>query len=220
MAKMHLVIANKNYSSWSLRAWLAMTAMGIRFDETVIPLDTPKTAAAIRRHSGAGRVPVLHHGDITIWESLAVLEYVAETYPEKPFWPRNKAARAVARAVSNEMHAGFRALRNFCPMNLRRPRRPPPTPFTDEFMADLKRVEKIWRDCRKSYGKGGPFLFGQFSIADSMYAPVATRIDTYAIKVSGASREYMEAVMTHPAFGLWKKAALEETWIVPSDEVD
>lgn len=220
MAKLHLVLANKNYSSWSLRVWLAMAAMGLRFEETIIPLDTPRTAGQIRKHSGAGRLPVLHHGDIVIWESLAILEYLAEIYPDKPFWPRNKAARAIARAVANEMHAGFRALRNFCPMNLRRPKRPPPTPFSDEFMADLKRVETIWSDCRRTYGRGGPFLFGRFSIANSMYAPVATRIDTYAIKVSRTSRDYIEALVAHPAFLLWKKAALEEKWIVPSDEVD
>jgi glutathione S-transferase len=220
VAKLHLVLANKNYSSWSLRVWLAMAAMGLRFEETIIPLDTPRTAGQIRKHSGAGRLPVLHHGDIVIWESLAILEYLAEIYPDKPFWPRNREARATARAVANEMHAGFTALRNFCPMNLRRPKRPPPSPFSDEFMADLKRVETIWSDCRKRHGRGGPFLFGRFSIADSMYAPVATRIDTYAINVSPTSRDYIEAIVAHPAFQLWKKAALEEKWIVPTDEVD
>ena len=115
MAKLHLVLANKNYSSWSLRVWLAMAAMGLRFEETIIPLDTPRTAGQIRKHSGAGRLPVLHHGDIVIWESLAILEYLAEIYPDKPFWPRNKAARAIARAVANEMHAGFQGAAKFLP---------------------------------------------------------------------------------------------------------
>jgi glutathione S-transferase len=218
MAKLHLVIANKNYSSWSLRPWLAMTMAGLPFDETIIPLDTPSTKKQIAKHSGAGRVPILHDGKITIWETLAILEYLAETFPEKNFWPKAKAARAVARSISNEMHAGFSSLRNACPMNLRRPQKP--VMLDDAIRADIARIEEIWRDCRKTYGKGGKFLFGKFCIADAMFAPVVTRFETYAIPVAKDTRVYMDTVLATKAFLKWKSAALKETWIVPHDEVD
>jgi glutathione S-transferase len=218
MAKLNLIIANKNYSSWSLRPWLAMTAAGIHFDETLILLDTPDTKTQITEHSKAGRVPILHHGKITIWETLAILEYLAETFPERNFWPKAKGARAVARAISNEMHAGFSGLRNACPMNLRRPQKP--VTLTDETRADVARIEEIWRDCRKSYGKGGKFLFGRFCNADAMFAPVVTRFETYAIPVAKDTRAYMDTIMATTAFQKWKSAALKETWIVPDDEVD
>jgi glutathione S-transferase len=218
MAKLHLVIGNKNYSSWSLRPWLAMTMAGLDFDETLILLDTQDTKKQIAEHSKAGRVPILRHGKVTVWETLAILEYLAETFPEKNFWPRAKAARAVARSISNEMHAGFSGLRNFCPMNLRRPQKP--IMLNDETRADIARIEEIWRDCRKTYGKGGKFLFGRFCNADAMFAPVVTRFETYAIPVAKDTRAYMEAVMATKAFQKWKSAALKETWIVPHDEVD
>ena len=143
MSRLHLVIGNKNYSSWSLRPWMAMTMAGIPFTETVIPLDTPDTAKLIAEHSPAGRVPVLRHGRLTIWESLAIMEYLAETFPEKHLWPKQITARAMARAVSNEMHAGFQALRNACPMNLRRPAKA--IPLSDDVMANVRRIEAIWR---------------------------------------------------------------------------
>jgi glutathione S-transferase len=218
MAKLHLIIGNKNYSSWSLRPWLAMTMAALPFDETIIPLDTPSTKKQIAKHSGAGRVPILHHGKIRIWETLAILEYLAETFPGKNLWPKAKAARAVARAISNEMHAGFSNLRNACPMNLRRPQKP--VMLNDETRADIARIEEIWRDCRKTYGKGGKFLFGKFSNADAMFAPVVTRFETYAIPVAKDTRAYMDAVLATKAFQKWRSAALKETWIVPHDEVD
>ncbi len=218
MAKLNLIIANKNYSSWSLRPWLAMTAAGIHFDETLILLDTPDTKTQITEHSKAGRVPILHHGKITIWETLAILEYLAETFPEKNFWPKAIGARAMARSISNEMHAGFSGLRNACPMNLRRPQKP--VTLTDETRADVARIEEIWRDCRKTYGKGGKFLFGRFCNADAMFAPVVTRFETYAIPVAKDTRAYMDTIMATTAFQKWKSAALKETWIVPDDEVD
>ena len=218
MAKLNLIIANKNYSSWSLRPWLAMTMAGLEFDEILILLDTPDTKKQISEHSKAGRVPILRHGKVTIWETLAILEYLAETFPEKNFWPPAKAARAVARAVSNEMHAGFSSLRNACPMNLRRPHKP--IMLNDEIRADAERIEEIWRDCRKTYGKGGKFLFGRFCNADAMFAPIVTRFETYAIPVAKDTRAYMEAVMATKAFQKWKSAALKETWILPHDEVD
>lgn len=218
MANLHLVIANKNYSSWSLRPWIAMTMAGLPFDESMILLDTPTMKKEIAEHSGAGRLPVLHHGKITVWETLAILEYLAETFPEKNLWPKTKAARAVARAISNEMHAGFTGLRNACPMNLRRHQKP--VVLNEATKADVARIEEIWRECRKTYGKGGKFLFGKFCNADAMFAPVVTRFETYAIPVAKDTRAYMDAVMATKAFQTWKAAALKETWIVPHDEVD
>lgn len=218
MAKLHLIIANKNYSSWSLRPWLAMTMAGLEFDETLIQLDTPVMKKQIAEHSRAGRLPVLRHGNVSVWESLAILEYLAETFPEKNFWPKTKATRAVARAISNEMHAGFASLRNACPMNLRRPHKS--INMNDAILADVARIEEIWRDCRTTYGKGGKFLFGKFCNADAMFAPVVTRFETYAIPVAGDTRAYMDSVLSTPAFQKWKSAALTETWIVPHDEVD
>ncbi len=218
MAKLHLVIGNKNYSSWSLRPWLAMAMAGLDFDETLILLDTPETKKQIAEQSKAGRVPILHHGKVTVWETLAILEYLAETFPEKKLWPKGKAARAAARSVSNEMHAGFSGLRNACPMNLRRP--PKPITLDAQTRADITRIEEIWRDCRITYGKGGKFLFGKFCNADAMFAPVVTRFETYAIPVAKETRAYMETVTATKAFQKWKSAALKETWIVPHDEVD
>jgi glutathione S-transferase len=218
VSKLQLVIGNKNYSSWSLRPWMALTMAGIPFRETVIPLDTPETAGLIAQHSAAGRVPVLLHGRQTVWESLAIMEYLAELFPEKHLWPKAVSARAIARAVSNEMHAGFSALRNACPMNLRRPKRP--VAMSEACLKDVARIEQIWRGCRAKYGKGGKFLFGRFSIADAMYTPVVTRFDTYAVKVADDTRAYMDTIMNTEAFLAWREAALKETWIVPSDEVD
>jgi glutathione S-transferase len=218
MSSLHLAIGNKNYSSWSLRPWMALSMADIPFTETVIPLDTPETARLIAEHSPAGRVPVLHHGKLAIWESLAIMEYLAEQFPEKQLWPETVPARAMARSVANEMHAGFTALRNACPMNLRRPRKS--LPLNDSVLRDVRRIEEIWRESRAKHGKGGKFLFGKFSIADAMFTPVVTRFDTYAIDVADDTRAYMDAIMDTPAFRSWKDAALKEEWIVPSDEVD
>jgi len=218
MSTLHLIIGNKNYSSWSLRPWLAMTMAGLPFRETVIPLYAPDTKAAIAEHSGAGRVPVLHHGKMVIWDSLAILEYLAETFPEKKLWPAGKTARAAARSVANEMHSGFSALRNACPMNIRRP--PKPVPLADPVKADIARVETIWRECRKKFGKGGPFLFGKFSIADAMYAPVASRFSTYLLATGDDTRAYVTTILGTSAFKPWQEAAMKESWIIPADEVD
>jgi glutathione S-transferase len=218
MSSLHLVIANKNYSSWSLRPWMALTMAGIPFTESLIQLDIPSTKEKIAEHSKAGRVPVLHHGKLTIWESLAILEYLAETFPQKNLWPKTLAARAMARSAANEMHGGFSALRNDCPMNLRRPRKA--IQISEAVHADVRRIEEIWRDCRARFGKGGKFLFGKFCNADAMFAPVVTRLDTFDIKVAPDSRDYMNNVLATPAFKSWKEAALMEPWIVAADEVD
>ncbi|MDP9137233.1 MAG: glutathione S-transferase family protein [Pseudomonadota bacterium] len=217
MSRYQLVIGNKNYSSWSMRPWIAMRHFGFDFEETVIQLDQPATSRRIGRHSRAGRVPVLHDGKITVWESLAILEYLGEINPR--MWPRNRAARAMARAAANEMHAGFAALRNSLPMNLRRVRRPLSTPLAADVKADISRIEQLWRDCREAHGKGGPFLFGRFTIADAMYAPVVTRFDTYAVDVGKATRAYMDAVAATKALTAWKQSALQESWIIHADEV-
>ena len=214
MSKLHLVIGNKNYSSWSLRPWMALSMAGIPFRELLIPLDTPDTARLIAEHSEAGRVPVLYHGRQRVWESLAIMEYLAELFPEKHLWPKAVSARA----ISHEMHAGFGHLRNACPMNIRRPRKP--VPMSDAVLRDVARIEHIWRDCRAKFGKSGKFLFGRFSIADAMYTPVVSRFDTYAVKVADDTRAYMDTIMNTAAFAAWREAALKETWIVPSDEVD
>lgn len=195
-----------------------MTMAGLPFRETVIPLDMPETKAAIAEYSGAGRVPVLHHGKLVIWDSMAILEYLAETFPEKKLWPVGKTARAVARAISNEMHSGFASLRNACPMNIRRV--PKPVPLNDAVKADIARVETIWRDCRRKFGKGGPYLFGKFSIADAMFAPVASRFSTYSLSVEGDTNAYVATILGSPAFKLWEESALKESWVIPADEVD
>lgn len=213
-----LVIANKLYSSWSLRPWIMLRQAGIAFDEVVIPLDHPDTRQRILQHSPAGRVPVLVDGEITVWDSLAILEYAAECWPGAGIWPQDPAARALARSISAEMHSGFQALRKACPMNLgrkyaTRDRGP-------DVAADAARIGAIWRDARDRFGAGGPFLFGAFSGADAMYAPVVTRLDTYGFAVDPVSRAYMDAVLASPAFVSWREAALQESWIVPHDEVD
>ena len=218
MSNLHLVIGNKNYSSWSLRPWMALSMAGIPFLETVIPLDTPETAQLIAEHSGAGRVPVLHHARTTIWESLAIMEYLAELFPDKHLWPKTTAARALARSVANEMHAGFMTLRQDCPMNLRREKKP--VPMSEAALGDVRRIEDLWHGCRARFGKGGKFLFGKFSIADAMFVPVVTRFETYDVAVTDETRAYMDTVMNTTAFVSWREAALKEPWTVPSDEVD
>ncbi|WP_119392292.1 glutathione S-transferase family protein [Taklimakanibacter lacteus] len=218
MAKLHLVIGNKNYSSWSLRPWMALTMAQIPFEETVIPLYEAKSKQRITEHSGAGKVPVLHHGKVTVWESLAILEYLAEMFPGRKLWPESRAARTAARAAATEMHSGFAALRGACPMNLHRPRKA--ITLSDAVKADIARIDALWRDCRRNYGKRGKFLFGAFGNADAMFAPVVTRFDTYDIKLSPESRAYKEAVLATEAFQAWKKAALQETWTIESSEID
>lgn len=219
MSSPRLVIANKRYSSWSLRPWLLMTHFGIPFEETKILLDKPETRAEILRFSPSGRVPCLVEGDISVWETLAIVEHLAETYPSLAIWPRERAARAMARAISSEMHAGFTSLRSACPMNLRRS-----FPWRDwggaGAAADVARIEALIGAARARFGAEGPFLFGAFSAADAMYAPVAVRLAGYSWPVSAVTRAWIEAVHALPAFAAWKAGADEETEIVPSDEID
>ena len=214
MTGMTLYIGNKNYSSWSFRPWLALTAAGIPFEEVLIPFDFPAGNPRFKEISPTGRVPALHHGDVRVWESVAIIEYAAELFPRSGLWPEAAGDRAVARAISMEMLSGFRALRAACPMNMRRPKRKIDLP--EGVMDDVARISAIWKECtRKS---AGPFLFGTFSAADAMFAPVVNRMDVYDL---GSDREvlaYMDAVKAHPAFRQWQEAALAEPWIVPEDE--
>ncbi|KPL51088.1 glutathione S-transferase [Prosthecomicrobium hirschii] len=215
---MRLVIANKLYSSWSLRPWLVAAHFGILFEEIVIPLDQPDTHARILEHSPSGRVPCLIDGDLHVWESLAIIEYLAETFPDHAIWPRDREARALARSISNEMHAGFQGLRKACPMNLRRDFAW--RDFGREASENAVRIVELWRDARRRHGAAGPFLFGAFSAADAMYAPVVIRFNGYNWPVEPDIRAYMDAVLTLPAFESWLAAARKETWIVPSDEIE
>jgi glutathione S-transferase len=215
---LHLVIGNKNYSSWSFRPWLAMKVAGIAFDETVISLEAKDFKARVIALSGAGKVPVLIDGEIRVWESLAILEYVAEKFPAAALWPKDDGARAHARAVAAEMHAGFMPLRRLLPMNVWRPVKP--QALDDGSKTDVARIEAIWRDCRARYGAAGPFLFGAFGAADAMYAPVIWRFHTYAVEVSDAARAYMGAMMALPAWREWQDAARREPWVIEHDEVD
>lgn len=214
---MHLIIANKLYSSWSLRPWILMQAKGITFTETVIPLYQADTKQKIVQHSPTGKVPLLIDGDIRVWESLAIMEYLAEQFPNAGIWPASKAARAHARAASSEMHAGFQPLRQACPMNLGR--RFKSREWSSEVCAAVARLEELWADCRNAFGAGGAFLYGEFSAADAMYTPVVARLDSYQIPVSPNSRAYMNAILTHSAFKAWRNAALEEPWFLPHYEV-
>jgi glutathione S-transferase len=215
---LHLIIGNKNYSSWSLRPWLAMKVSGITFEETVISLDALDFKARVTAFSGAGRVPVLVDGDVRVWESLAILEYLAERFPSADLWPEQAAARARARAVAAEMHAGYQPLRRHLPMNMARPVKA--RALDDGAAVDVKRIDAIWKECRTRFGGDGDFLFGRFGAADAMFAPVVARFHTYAVEVSDAATAYMRAVMALPAWQEWRAAARREPWVLPHDEVD
>lgn len=212
MADLTIVIGNKNYSSWSLRGWLALKLTGAEFEEIRIPLDLPDTHAEILNYSPSGRVPALRHGDMWIWESLAIAEYLAEIFPEAGLWPSDRVARARARAVSAEMHAGFVALRTHMPMDCRsswpdRGREP-------GVKADYDRVTTIWRDCRDQFGSGGDFLFGAFTIADAFFAPVVSRFRTYAVELDPISSAYADAIWTFPAMQEWLTEAGNESEVI------
>jgi glutathione S-transferase len=213
-----LLIGNKNYSSWSLRPWIAMKVAGIAFAEQLISLDAADFQERVRKISAAGKVPALADGETQVWESLSILEYLAEKFPDAGLWPAEARARAHARSIAAEMHAGFTPLRRHLPMNIRRPvkRREP----TAEVVPHISRIDAMWTDCRARFGQGGPFLFGAFGATDAMYAPVVSRFHTYAVDVGPVARAYMEAVMGLPAWAEWCAGALQEAWVLPSDEVD
>lgn len=217
-----LIIGNKNYSSWSLRPWIAMKAAGIPFEEIVIALYEPGSHEQILKYSPAGKVPVLIDGGQHVWESLAILEHLAERFPEAGLWPKDRLARSHARVVASEMHAGFPALRKHCTMNFWLPPKPRPQP--DEVMADMRRIEEIWSGCRARFGqtsdRPGPFLFGAYGAADAMYAPVVARFHNYGLPVGAGTQAYMDAVMALPAWKEWTNAAFKEPWIMQHNEPD
>ncbi len=206
MTAMTLVIGNKAFSSWSLRPWLALHQTGVAFDEVLIPLRQPETKAAILAHSGAGKVPVLHHGAVTVWESLAICDYLADRFPEAGLWPDAPESRALGRAAATEMHGGFPEIRRALPMDLTR--EPAPQPLTPEVLIEVARITQLWRDLRCRFGAGGPFLLGRFSIADAMYAPVCTRFDTYRVPLDPVCQAYVDAILAWPAMRLWRSAVV------------
>lgn len=195
-----------------------MKVAGIAFEEKVIPLYEPGSREQILQYSPAGKVPVLIDGDQRVWESLAILEYLAEKFPSAKLWPSDSRARSLARIVATEMHAGFQALRKNCPMNFWLPVKSRPLP--DDVIDNVRRIEVLWNDCRTRFGHGGPFLFGDFGAADAMYAPIVSRLHTYGIGIDAATRRYMDAVMALPAWSEWRAAALRETWIMKGNEPD
>ena len=219
MSDYTLYITFKNYSSWSLRGWLLMRAFDIPFTEEMMPLDEHVKIPALAGISPTGKVPCLLDGEVTVWESLAIAEYLAEKHPSKRLWPSSQAKRSHARSISAEMQNGFAALRTACPMNMRRPERI--LAVGDDVMADVARIMDIWTDCLARYG--GPFLFGDFTIADAMYAPVYSRFKTYGLVHDAGDKlvmaRYGEALESMPAWQEWQQASWAETAFMPVNEV-
>lgn len=214
MTDFTLYIGNKNYSSWSFRPWLAMTEAGIDFDEVLVPFNDDAGNPDFAEFSPTVKVPVLKHGDLTVWESLAIMEYIADLFPDVGLWPADTAQRAVARAVSHEMHGGFGALRSECPMNMRRP--PGAIAVSDAVHQDVARIERMWAACLDR--SGGPFLFGAFTNADAMYAPVVNRLTIYELSDSEAVTRYRAAMTGLKGWQAWEQAGRDEPWVVPADE--
>lgn len=213
---MKLYIGNKNYSTWSLRPWLLLTHFGIPFEEEMALFVGPGWKQRFEEISPAGTVPVLKHGELTVWDSLAIIEYIADSHADLAIWPRDINARAQARALATSMHGGFGQLRGSAPMNLRKPQ--PGAIPVEKVSADLAMLETMLAPVLTA--SGGPFLFGDFGGVDAMYAPLATRIDTYGFKVSDRLQAYFDALLSLPAFLTWKQAALKEPWVVAMDEID
>jgi len=215
MSEFTLVIGNKNYSSWSLRPWMLLKHLQLPFDEQLIALSQPDSRARILRHSPAGRVPVLKHGSVTLWESIAIGEYLCELTGRG--LPGERTARAQARTVSAEMHAGFGALRSQWPMNARATGRR--TPLNAELRADIERIDALWSDCRGRFGGHGPWLFGEYSLADAMYAPVALRFRSYGASVSAPAQAYLDTVLADAPLQQWLAAAALEPRSIAYSEV-
>lgn len=217
MTALKLIIANKNYSSWSLRPWLLMKQCGIEFEEELLPLDTDEFRKRTAAFSANGCVPVLLQGERIIWDTLAIVEYLAELFPEKHLWPEDTEARAFARSIAAEMHAGFTALRGEMPMNIRGDHQD--FSCSNAATANIDRIFEIWQTCRDRFGAGGNMLFGDFSAADAFYAPVIWRFRTYGITAPGTLANYMEAMIALPAMQEWKAAGETEPWTVAADEI-
>lgn len=209
MSNYRLVIGNKNYSSWSLRPWIYLKHHALAFEELRLPLDSETFRSEIHRYSPTGRVPVLHDGDLVVWDSLAILEYLADRHPDTRGWPVDAAARAHARSISAEMHSGFGDMRSELPMNCRRRSGPPA--LSAGAKKDVERVQSIWRESRRQHGTGGEFLFGGFSVADAMYAPVVMRFVAYGIEMDATTKSYVEAILALPAMRAWLADAMAES---------
>ncbi|HEY8086530.1 MAG TPA: glutathione S-transferase family protein [Polyangiaceae bacterium] len=218
MVDFTLIVGNKAYSSWSLRAWLPLAHVGVPFEEVVLPFDGPAgvPTRAVRERSPSGKVPLLQHGDLLVWDSLAIGEYLAEVFPEAGLWPAGRGARAAARSISAEMHSGFAALRTAMPMNVRR------EPFElatgPEVKGEVARILSIWGECRRAHGGGGPFLFGAYTVADAMFAPIASRFRTYGVALDAGARAYVDAIHAHAPMQRWIAAARQEPWTIDAYE--
>ncbi|MBY6240221.1 glutathione S-transferase family protein [Methylosinus sp. Sm6] len=212
-----LLIGNKAYSSWSLRPWLLLKQLDLPFEEVVTPLYRPDSKEKLLAFSPAGKVPALRHGDSLVWDSLSIIEYLAETFPDRAVWPRDAVARALARSLCAEMHSGFTALRSAYPTNFRRPPAAiaPPGP---EAAADIARIDAAWRDARGRFGAEGPFLFGAFSAADAMFAPVVCRFSTYRLVISIEAQNYARAIEALPAYREWVESGRAEPWVLEKFE--
>ena len=216
MAALTLVIGNKNYSSWSMRPWVLMKQLGIPFEEKKLRFHSTEWDAEIERWSPSRLVPVLWNGDQTVWDTLAIAEAMHEWFPEKGVWPKDATARAFARSASSEMHSGFRDLRGAMPMNIRSSY--PGKGMSPAVQANIDRIEGLWEEARARFGSGGPFLFGAFSAADAMFAPVTSRFRTYAVKLSPESQRYCDAVLAAPGVRAWVDDAVKEKEFVQDDE--
>ncbi|BAZ67875.1 MAG: glutathione S-transferase family protein [Pelatocladus maniniholoensis HA4357-MV3] len=216
MPDLTLVIGNKNYSSWSLRPWLAMKQFGLEFQEIRIPLYTPEAGLQLSQYSPSRKVPVLLHGNQQVWDSLAICEYLAEEFPDFNWWPEDKTARTIARCISAEMHSGFQNLRQNMPMNCRA--KLPGKGMALGVQKDIDRITTIWRYCRDKFGSTSDMLFGQFTIADAMFAPVVLRFVTYDVQLDNIAKNYVEAILAIPALQEWIKAGKAEQEIIPAFE--
>ena len=218
MADLTIYLGNRNYASWSLRAWLALKATAAPFDEVVIPILVPGSKETLLKYSPSGKVPALHHGDVVVWDSLAICGYLSEQLPAAGLWPADPAAKAVARSVSAEMHSSFQALRREFPMNIRSSF--PGREIGADAQNDINRVMAVWRQCRNRFGEpqGGDFLFGHFTIADAMFAPVVTRLRTYRFDLEREADSYCDAIMALPAMQEWAAAARNEPMIIDQYE--
>lgn len=217
MSALKIIIGEKNYSSWSLRGWLAVHHTGLPYEEIQLPLDTPEFYDRIKTLNPSGTVPALYDGDILVWDSAAIIDYCAALAPEQHWWPQDKAALAFARSIFAEMHSGFSQLRTHAPMNMRG--RWQDLNIASGVLADIRRIDTLWSQAREQFGGNGAFLFGNFSAADMMYAPVVSRFVTYGVELSGLSLAYTEAVQNYPAYREWYEAALQEKSIVRADEL-
>jgi glutathione S-transferase len=211
-----LVIGNKRYSSWSMRPWILMKEFRLPFEEVIVPLYREESKSALLAQSPAGKVPVLRDGDMNVWDSLAIVEYLADLYPNLLIWPQERETRAHARALACEMHSGFAALRSECPMNFGRS--PQPASLTEAARADADRIGAAWRGALARYG--GPFLFGQFGAVDAMFAPVVQRFESYMVPVSDEARHYMHAIKSLASWQEWSLSARSEEWRLPQYERD